>query len=204
MVVLSVGLTPPKEAPQLAGEAGHRPRRRRVLQDRRVCTRSRPRGKGCSSAALSRTQGHPRDGHAGERRRGSGSGFLRGGARDAGHGEGAPAGERRDGEAPRIGVFVCHCGINIGGVVDVPGVVEYAATLPDVVYADENLLHLLAGYAGEDEGGDRGAGAQPGRGRLLLAPDPRAALPGDDPRRRVSTATSSRWPTSATSAPGCT
>jgi len=42
-------------------------------------------------------------------------------------------------EPPRIGVFVCHCGINIGGVVNVPEVKEYAATLPDVVFADENL-----------------------------------------------------------------
>ena len=43
------------------------------------------------------------------------------------------------GEPPRVGVFVCHCGINIGGYVDVPGVVEYARTLPDVVYAENNL-----------------------------------------------------------------
>ena len=43
------------------------------------------------------------------------------------------------GEPPRIGVFVCHCGINIGGVVNVPEVVEYARTLPNVVYAEDNL-----------------------------------------------------------------
>ncbi|MBW1862365.1 MAG: FAD-dependent oxidoreductase, partial [Deltaproteobacteria bacterium] len=43
-------------------------------------------------------------------------------------------------EKPRIGVFVCNCGINIGGVVDVPAVTEYAATLPYVVLADENLF----------------------------------------------------------------
>jgi len=43
------------------------------------------------------------------------------------------------GQPPRIGVFVCHCGKNIGGVVDVPSVVEYAKTLPDVVYAEDNL-----------------------------------------------------------------
>ena len=42
-------------------------------------------------------------------------------------------------EEPRIGVFVCHCGINIGGVVNVPEVVEYAKTLPYVVYAESNL-----------------------------------------------------------------
>ncbi|UCH88587.1 MAG: CoB--CoM heterodisulfide reductase iron-sulfur subunit A family protein [Thermoplasmata archaeon] len=45
----------------------------------------------------------------------------------------------KEGEEPRIGMFVCHCGINIGGVVNVPEVVEYAKTLPNVVYAEENL-----------------------------------------------------------------
>ncbi|MCK4590860.1 MAG: CoB--CoM heterodisulfide reductase iron-sulfur subunit A family protein, partial [Candidatus Latescibacteria bacterium] len=43
------------------------------------------------------------------------------------------------GERPRIGVFICHCGINIGGVVNVPEVVEYARSLPYVVYAEDNL-----------------------------------------------------------------
>ncbi|MFO7707059.1 MAG: FAD-dependent oxidoreductase, partial [Desulfobacterales bacterium] len=43
-------------------------------------------------------------------------------------------------EEPRIGVFVCNCGINIGGVVDVPGVRAYAEMLPGVVFADENLF----------------------------------------------------------------
>ena len=43
------------------------------------------------------------------------------------------------GEEPKIGVFVCHCGINIGGVVGVGDVVEYAKTLPGVAYAEENL-----------------------------------------------------------------
>ena len=43
------------------------------------------------------------------------------------------------GQKPRIGVFVCHCGINIGGVVNVPEVREYAKTLDDVAYVDENL-----------------------------------------------------------------
>jgi heterodisulfide reductase subunit A len=44
------------------------------------------------------------------------------------------------GQEPRIGVFVCHCGINIGGVVNVPEVTEYASTLPHVVVTDENLF----------------------------------------------------------------
>ncbi len=43
-------------------------------------------------------------------------------------------------EPPRIGVFVCNCGINIGGVVRVPEVAEFARGLPHVVYAEENLF----------------------------------------------------------------
>ncbi|MCK4667193.1 FAD-dependent oxidoreductase [Candidatus Dependentiae bacterium] len=44
------------------------------------------------------------------------------------------------GQEPQIGVFVCNCGINIGGYIDVPAVVEYASTLPGVVYAEHNLF----------------------------------------------------------------
>ncbi len=44
------------------------------------------------------------------------------------------------GETPRIGVFVCHCGANIGRVVAVPSVVGYASTLPNVVHSQESLF----------------------------------------------------------------
>ena len=43
------------------------------------------------------------------------------------------------GEPPRVGVFVCHCGSNIGGFLDVPSVADYARTLPQVVHAESNL-----------------------------------------------------------------
>lgn len=43
------------------------------------------------------------------------------------------------GQEPRVGVFVCHCGTNIASVVNVPEVVEYAKTIPNVVYADNSL-----------------------------------------------------------------
>ena len=52
-------------------------------------------------------------------------------------------------EDPRIGVFVCHCGANIGRVVDVPSTVEYALTLPDVVYAQEQLFSCATNSARE-------------------------------------------------------
>jgi heterodisulfide reductase subunit A-like polyferredoxin len=41
---------------------------------------------------------------------------------------------------PRVGVFVCNCGTNIGGVVNVPAVVEYASQLPHVVHVEHNLF----------------------------------------------------------------
>ncbi len=44
------------------------------------------------------------------------------------------------GKEPRIGVFVCNCGINIAGVVDVKQLAEYASTLPNVVFTGNNLF----------------------------------------------------------------
>jgi len=44
------------------------------------------------------------------------------------------------GEEPRVGVFVCHCGANIGRVVNVPSVVQYASTLDNVVHAQESMF----------------------------------------------------------------
>jgi heterodisulfide reductase subunit A len=49
-----------------------------------------------------------------------------------------------NGQSPRIGVFICHCGINIGGFVDVPEVTKYASKLPNVVLADRNLYTCSA------------------------------------------------------------
>ncbi|MCX5892385.1 MAG: FAD-dependent oxidoreductase, partial [Deltaproteobacteria bacterium] len=43
-------------------------------------------------------------------------------------------------EPARLGVFVCNCGLNIGGVADVPAIVEYVKGLPNVEYAQANLF----------------------------------------------------------------
>ena len=40
-------------------------------------------------------------------------------------------------EQPKIGVFICHCGSNIAGVIDIPKLVDYTATLPNVVVAED-------------------------------------------------------------------
>jgi heterodisulfide reductase subunit A len=44
------------------------------------------------------------------------------------------------GESPRIGVFVCRCGTNIAGVLDVLGIAQYARSLPYVVHVEDNLF----------------------------------------------------------------
>ncbi|MEE8571293.1 MAG: CoB--CoM heterodisulfide reductase iron-sulfur subunit A family protein, partial [Candidatus Bathyarchaeia archaeon] len=41
-------------------------------------------------------------------------------------------------EEPRIGVFICHCGLNIAGILDIGQLMEYSQTLPDVVFVKEN------------------------------------------------------------------
>lgn len=44
------------------------------------------------------------------------------------------------GEEARVGVFVCHCGTNIAGVIDVAAVADYALTLPNVIHAEHNMF----------------------------------------------------------------
>ncbi len=48
-----------------------------------------------------------------------------------------------DGE-PRVGVFVCHCGSNIAGVVDIKSVLDFARTLPNVVHAQDQTYSCAA------------------------------------------------------------
>jgi len=59
--------------------------------------------------------------------------------------------EERDvsNEEPKIGVFVCHCGANISSIVNVPNTVEYALTLPNVVYATEQIFSCANNSAKE-------------------------------------------------------
>jgi heterodisulfide reductase subunit A len=69
-----------------------------------------------------------------------------------------PAEKDLAGQNPRIGVFVCSCGTNIAGTIDVEEVARYAETLPDVVFVDNNLFtcstdtqHLMAKAVEENE-----------------------------------------------------
>jgi heterodisulfide reductase subunit A2 len=54
-------------------------------------------------------------------------------------------------ETPRIGVFVCHCGSNIAGVIDVKQVVEDAKTLSGVVFADHQMFSCAGNTQAEIE-----------------------------------------------------
>jgi len=42
-------------------------------------------------------------------------------------------------DEPRIGVLICHCGINIGKYIDIPQVIQHIKSLPNVVFCEDNL-----------------------------------------------------------------
>jgi heterodisulfide reductase subunit A2 len=140
MVVLSVGMEPSPEAARLAGSLGI------DLTEGRFCRTntfepvrsSRPGVFVCG--AFQGTKDIPQSvieasSAAAE------AGALLSLARNTETKEKKAVAERTDGsKAPKIGVFVCHCGINIGGVVDVPSVRDYAATLPFVEFVTDNLF----------------------------------------------------------------
>ena len=52
-------------------------------------------------------------------------------------------------EEPRIGIFVCHCGANISRIVNVPDTVEYCKTLPNVVHAQQQIFSCATNSARE-------------------------------------------------------
>ncbi|MBN1615331.1 MAG: FAD-dependent oxidoreductase, partial [Deltaproteobacteria bacterium] len=140
MVVLSVGLTPPKEAAKLAASLGIE------LEEHGFCKTSleNPVQTSREGVFVCGAFGGPKDipetvmeasGAAA-----CAEGILAARRWTLTTAEELPPECDIRGIGPRTGVFVCHCGINIGGVVDVPAVVEYAKTLPNVVYAADNLF----------------------------------------------------------------
>ena len=140
MVVLSVGLTPPKDAEKLAESLGIE------LEEHGFCKTllEDPVRTSRDGVFVCGVFGGPKDipetvmEASGAAAHAEGILSSRRGTLIAE--EELPPEKDLRGIGPRIGVFVCHCGINIGGVVDVPGVVEYARTLPNVVYAEDNLF----------------------------------------------------------------
>jgi heterodisulfide reductase subunit A-like polyferredoxin len=140
MVVLSVGLNPPKEAEKLAESLGIE------LEEHGFCKTSleNPVQTSRDGVFVCGVFGGPKD-IPETVMEASGAAACAEGLLGSRRGtmttvEELPPEMDLRGIGPRIGVFVCHCGINIGGVVDVPAVVEYTKTLPHVVYAADNLF----------------------------------------------------------------
>ena len=140
MVVLSVGLTPPKEAKGLAAALGI------ALEEHGFCetTRENPVQTSRPGVFACGVFSGPKD-IPETVMEASGAAACAEGLLAARRGTlvrevDLPLEQDIRGIGPRTGVFVCHCGINIGGVVDVPAVVEYAKTLPNVVFAADNLF----------------------------------------------------------------
>ena len=90
-------------------------------------------------------------------------------------------------EEPRIGVFVCHCGSNIGGYLDVPGVAEYAGSLPGRARRRQPV-HLFSRYDRPYHRTGQGIRFEPGSGGFLHTADPRTAVPGCPAPRRAEPA----------------
>ena len=83
--------------------------------------------------------------------------------------------------AVRIGVYVCHCGTNIAGMVDVQGGGRVRERrCPHVVVSRDYKYHVLRSRTGTDPAGHPGTRAEPHRGGLLLAAPARAHLPHGD------------------------
>ncbi len=80
-------------------------------------------------------------------------------------------------EESRIGIYVCHCGLNIAGVVDCAAVAEYGKGLRDVIVSRHDTY--LCSEPGQNQIKDdiREQRSEPHRRRVLLAAAPRADLP---------------------------
>jgi heterodisulfide reductase subunit A len=139
LVVLSVGLCAPKGLPELAGKLGVRLDRYGFVETGSFT----PLETNVPGVFVSGAVQGPKD-IPDTVAQASGAAALAASTVAAARGTLArpkeyPAEKDVSGQEPRIGVFVCHCGINIGGVVKVPEVMEYARSLPNVVFADQNL-----------------------------------------------------------------
>ena len=84
-----------------------------------------------------------------------------------------------------MGVFVCNCGINIGGIADVPDIVAYARTLPEVAYVQENLFSCSEDAQNQMIEVIKEYNPEPGGGGGLQPLDASADFPGYAAQCRV-------------------
>ncbi|XPS88256.1 BamE7: predicted heterodisulfide reductase, iron-sulfur subunit A [Desulfosarcina variabilis str. Montpellier] len=140
MVVLSVGLTPPKGMKDLADKFGVQ------LSEHGFCqiNPTNPMQSSRKGVFISGAFAGPMD-IPESVLSASGAGSLCGELLDYQRGELArsrvyPVERDVTAEEPRVGVYVCHCGANIGRIVDIPSTVDYALSLPNVVHAEDSLF----------------------------------------------------------------
>ena len=139
MVVLSVGLQPPQSAEQLANALGIRLNEHRFALTKPFSPLETSRDGVYVCGAFSGPKDIPQTVADASGAAGGASALLASARHLLTRIKEYPPERDVSGDEPRIGVFVCHCGINIGGVVNVPEVRKFASTLDGVVFADENL-----------------------------------------------------------------
>jgi heterodisulfide reductase subunit A-like polyferredoxin len=139
MVILSVGLQAPQDAEQLAEHLGIRLNKHRFALTRPYSPLETSRDGVYVCGAFSGPKDIPQTVADASGAAGGAAALLASARYSLTRVKEYPPERDVGGEEPRVGVFVCHCGINIGGVVNVPEVKEFASTLDGVVFADENL-----------------------------------------------------------------
>ncbi len=140
MVVLSVGLETPKHAMELADRAGIRLTTHNFAAVSDFSPVSTSKGGIFTCGAFSGPKDIPQSVVEGSAAAAAAAKVLAPARHELARKKIFP--EERDilAEELRIGVFVCHCGSNIAGYVDVEAVADYSATLPGVVHVERNLF----------------------------------------------------------------
>ncbi len=140
MVVLSVGLETPKHVLELADRAGVRltPHNFAAVSDFSPVSTSRDGIFTCG--AFAGPKDIPQSVMEGSAASAAAADILAPARHQLTRRQSFPPERDVAGEELRIGVFVCHCGSNIAGYVDVEDVADYAATLPGVVHVERNLF----------------------------------------------------------------
>lgn len=139
LVVLSVGLRPSQEAKETARRVGVRLNEHGFVETRRHDPTSTSRAGVFAAGAFTEPKDIPESVIEASCAAAQVSALLKDARRTLTLTPTYPPERDIADEPPRVGVFVCHCGINIGAVVNTPKVVEDARALPGVVYSEHNL-----------------------------------------------------------------
>jgi len=140
MVVLSVGLSPSASVSELAGRLGVALNRHRFARTKDLSPVSTSRSGIYACGAFQEPKDIPMSVMEASAAAALATGELASVRNSLARVKQLPPELDVSGDMPRIGVFVCNCGINIGGIADVPAIRDYAATLPYVVHVEDNLF----------------------------------------------------------------